>query len=140
MRHWTIIANGPVDDCSDYEPYTAGLEVKRHLEKYPDAAEADIERIAAQYKCRVRWEGQGCPVRAAATDRVLDGTKGVREKMRHWQIIEEEAGSAGPRADRDRAVSEAVFYCMMHSDAAEADIEHIAARYGCHVRWFENLK
>lgn len=58
MRHWTIIANGPVDDCSDYEPYTAGLEVKRHLEKYLDAAEADVERIAAKYKCRVRWEGQ----------------------------------------------------------------------------------
>lgn len=58
MRHWTIIANGPVDDFSDCEPYAAGLEIEEYLEKHPDAAEADVERIAAQYKCHVRWEGQ----------------------------------------------------------------------------------
>lgn len=57
MRFWTIIANGPVDDCPDFEPYMAGYEVKRYLEKHPDAAEADVERIAANYKCHVRWEG-----------------------------------------------------------------------------------
>lgn len=58
MRAWTIIANGPVDDFSDCEPYTAGLEVERYLEKHPDATEADVERIAANCKCHVRLETQ----------------------------------------------------------------------------------
>lgn len=58
MRHWTIIANGPVDDFSDYDPYTAALEVEGYLEKCPDAAEADVERIAANFKCHVRWGSQ----------------------------------------------------------------------------------
>lgn len=58
MRAWTIIANGPVDDCSSCEPYTAGLEVERYLEKHSDATEADVERIAANCKCHVRWGSQ----------------------------------------------------------------------------------
>lgn len=58
MRIWTMIANGPVDDGGFSEPYTAAYDVERYCEKHPDAEESDIERIAANYHCHVRWRNQ----------------------------------------------------------------------------------
>lgn len=53
-----MIANGPVDDGGFSEPYTAAYDVERYCEKHPDAEESDIERIAANYHCHVRWRNQ----------------------------------------------------------------------------------
>lgn len=56
MRHWTIIPNGPAGECGYSEPYTAWYDIKDYCRKHPEAGEADVERIAAFYKCHVRWE------------------------------------------------------------------------------------
>ena len=57
MRKWTIVGlEGLCDDWGCCEPDAAADAIRRRVAAGEDLAEEDVERIARNFGCRVRWE------------------------------------------------------------------------------------
>lgn len=55
MRRYEIWGlEGLCDDCGYCEPYAAG-EAIRNLSAKQELSEEEVERIARNYHCRVKW-------------------------------------------------------------------------------------
>lgn len=57
MKKWKIIGQeGLCDDWGYCEPYTAAEIIRRRMIKDPKMTEEEIEKIAQNYNCYVKWE------------------------------------------------------------------------------------
>lgn len=58
MRKWTIVGlEGLCDDWGFCEPDAAADAIRRRVAAGEDLTEADVDRIARNFNCRVKWEG-----------------------------------------------------------------------------------